>query len=209
MALTTNKRRRDKLDRQRSQWPSPELLREILRCEPAEGKLFWRERPLEMFGTERAWKSWNTRFAGTEACASNDGNGYRRGHVFGVMHPAHRVIFAMAHGEWPEDQIDHINGDRSDNRIENLRAVSHAENQRNRQRPSTNTSGVVGVTLVERDRWQAQITHEGRLIFLGYFSDFSEACSARTAADEKYGYHKNHGRAALPTETSENQGMST
>jgi len=101
----------------------------------------------------------------------------------------------MATGAWPPDQIDHVNGVRTDNRIENLRSVTHAENGRNQAIPRNNTSGVMGVARRTRGKkWHAQIKVGGKQIHLGSFDDKDEAIAARAAADIEHGFHENHGR---------------
>lgn len=179
--------------------PSPELLRKLLRYEPETGKLFWRERTPDMFedgeqGAEWACNRWNSRYSGKEAFATIDGRGYKQGSIFGRNYRAHRVIWAMVYGEWAEE-IDHIHGVKDDNRISELRAVTHVQNGRNKKRPSTNTSGVVGVRWNKRrQKWHARITVGGNQNHLGLFTDFDEAVAARKVAEVKYGFHENHGR---------------
>lgn len=174
---------------------TPKEMRKLLRYERETGKLFWLERPREMFPDERAWKIWNTRYAGKEAFTADNGNGYRRGAVFDKMYRAHRVIWAIHTGAWPDDHIDHINGVRDDNRIDNLRAVSHAENQKNCRGRKDNTSGVMGVHWYKRrGAWQAYIKVAGKNKHLGYFKSKEDAIAARAAAEIEYGFHENHGR---------------
>jgi hypothetical protein len=106
----------------------------------------------------------------------------------------HRVVFAVVHGRWPEGQIDHIDGDPTNNRIENLREVSGLENQRNMKRYTSNTSGYTGVRRTASGKWQALITDNGRRIHLGVFEDVGDAAAAYRAKADELGYHKNHGR---------------
>lgn len=103
----------------------------------------------------------------------------------------HRAILCPPNGM----QVDHINGDGLDNRRSNLRAVSAAENQRNKRINSNNTSGVAGVSYAERDAvWMASIKVDGKGKVLGHFQTFDEAVAARKAAEVHYGFHPNHGR---------------
>ena len=179
--------------------PNPELLRKLLRYEPDTGKLFWRERDVDMFsdGKHSAahnCASWNSRYANREAFTAYFTNDYKHGCIFGSHYLAHRVIWAMMHDEWP-DTIDHINGVPSDNRIKNLRSVSQSENCRNAKRPSNNKSGVCGVCWhKQKNKWAAQIKAGGKQKNLGYFDDFDDAVAARKKAEIKYGFHHNHGR---------------
>lgn len=171
-----------------------EIANDLLRYEADTGRMFWRERDKEWFPDERAWKVWNTRYAGAEAFTTPDGDGYLKGRLLGERYRAHRVIWLLHTGSWPSDQIDHINGNKSDNRIENLRDVSGQENLRNQRRRSTNTSGYAGVSWHKRDnRWSAQIWHDGRKRHLGLFKSRDEAVATRKQAEKRYGYHPNHG----------------
>jgi hypothetical protein len=180
--------------------PSPELLRKLLRYEPDTGRLFWRKRTPDMFegqsrNAQDCCNAWNNKFAGREAFTSISGKGYNSGAIFGRNYRAHRVIWAIFHGEWPRGQIDHINGNPSDNRIKNLRDVTNEENHRNMKTRSDNTSGVMGVFFYKtRKKWEAYIKTDGRKKHLGYFANIDDAIAARKAAEIKYGYHKNHGR---------------
>ena len=178
--------------------PTPDTLRELLSYDPGTGLLMWHPRPIEMFPDERTFKGWNTKYAGKEALTAVNDQGYRGGRIFCVCHNAHRVAWAVYHGAWPAKQIDHINGNKADNRITNLRDVSQTENLRNTVTYSTNTSGVCGVSWrKETCKWRAQITLRGKSCHLGYFADFDDAVAARKAAEVKYGFHPNHGRPAL------------
>ncbi len=180
--------------------PSPGLLRKLLRYEPDTGKLFWRERTPDMFegglySSERSCRAFNTRHADKEAFTSDSFDGYKQGMTLGKAYQAHRIVWALHYGEWPEGQIDHINGIRDDNRIVNLRVVSNSENCKNQKLRSTNTSGHLGVSWHKpTGRWQAYIQTSGRINYLGIFKDFEEAVKVRKEAEEKYGYHENHGR---------------
>lgn len=84
----------------------------------------------------------------------------------------HRVLWFWYYGEWPKGFIDHINHDRSDNRIENLRDVSNRENCSNRKNP--NKSGIVGV-YPDGNHWYSQTVKEGKYYYLGMFKTKEEA----------------------------------
>jgi hypothetical protein len=118
------------------------------------------------------------------------------GNIFGLRLPAHRVVWAIHRGVWPDGEIDHINGDRADNRISNLRDVTRSENARNAAKPRTNRSGVVGVNWrTSKGKWRAYISEGDRTTHLGYFDDFSEAVNVRIAEERRRGFHENHGRS--------------
>lgn len=90
--------------------------------------------------------------------------------------------------------MDHINGNTSDDRWENLREVTNAENLRNRKQAKTNKSGVTGVCWYKRtNKWKAYIHHVKKK-HLGFYATIEEAIAVRKAAEKRYGYHPNHGR---------------
>jgi hypothetical protein len=105
-----------------------------------------------------------------------------------------RVAFALMEGRWP-DCIDHVNGDKLDDRWENLREVTNAENLRNLPKYRNNTSGSVGVYwCADRSKWRVRIKVLGAFLSLGYYADFDSAVQVRKSAELKYGFHENHGR---------------
>lgn len=165
--------------------PTPEQLRQLLRYEPETGKLFWKKRPLSMFTSNRAGNAWNSRFAGKEALSSAHNTGYFCGGILGKVFLAHRVAWAVYYGEWPREEIDHINGDRKDNRISNLREASRLENSRNAARRSDNSSGLKGVG-VHKGQWRARMRIDGKSRHLGYFPTPEAAHAAYCEAAKKY-----------------------
>ena len=166
---------------------SPALLCRLLRYDPETGKLFWRARALSMFSLERAGRTWNTCYAGKEAFITDDTQGYKVGSIFGRLYKAHRVIWAMQTGEWPESHIDHRDLDPANNRWHNLREATRSQNLCNTNKRSNNTSGYKGVSWSKRSRkWKATITHQNKQHRLGYFSTPEEAHAAYRAAAEKH-----------------------
>lgn len=167
-----------------SELPNPSDLRKFLIYDADTGELFWLPR-------NNKW--WDGRYANTPALASPD-RGYRVGRFNKQKLYAHRAAWALYYGEWPGMVIDHINGDKSDNRISNLRVVAQVDNTRNQRRRINNTSGITGVTWDSaRRKWIAQISILGSGIRLGRFDDINDAAHARREADRKYGFHANHG----------------
>lgn len=175
-----------------------EMLYQLLICDPIAGTLTWKPRPASMFKTLRDCQTWNDLYAGQETFKTKDAEGYHWGKFNrGAPFRAHRIVWAMTTGSWPKEQIDHINGDKTDNRFANLREATDLQNRRNMKRPHTNKSGVCGVCWHKGDqKWVVQISHAGKRIRLGGFASLSDAASARKAAEIKYGYHPNHGRIA-------------
>lgn len=135
--------------------------------------------------------------AGTIAGGIHPHSGRRMIAFNGARYYAYRLIFAYHYGRWPLDELDHIDGDPGNDRIENLREVSHAENMKNRKMTGATKTGVLGVQLYKpTGKWRAKIRVGGRCFYLGYFDDFSEAVAARQAAEVYHGFHENHGRRA-------------
>jgi hypothetical protein len=172
-----------------------DFLRECLTYEAATGLLFWKKRPREHFSSSNAHASWNSQHAGARAGSPNVKRRWST-KIKLELYQNHRLAWALHYGCWPDDQIDHINGDPEDNRIANLRVVSNAENQRNASRKATNTSGATGVSWHRRDKiWHVSIRGGGRPRYLGSFHSLDQAVAVRKAAEREYGYHHNHGRA--------------
>ena len=177
---------------------TPANLRILLRYDPETGKLFWNKREATMFAAtprrtpEHVCANWNSQFAGKEALTSTTSHGYRSGRIFRKTFSAHRVIWAIQTGAWPSE-IDHINGDPSDNRWVNLRIATRSENTRNRGIPVSNNSGVKGVSQRRRDtKWRAHISHLGKQIHLGYFNCRTAAAFAYARASREF--HGDFGR---------------
>lgn len=125
---------------------------------------------------------------------SNDGKRYIQIRVYGRLDYAHRLAFLYMTGEFPEDEVDHQDGNGCNNVWSNLRAVTHAENTKNVRKTSANTSGVTGVVWDRKNKkWRAQIGYRGCNCPLGRFHDKEEAIAARKAAEVFYGFHENHG----------------
>lgn len=100
---------------------------------------------------------------------------------------AHRIAWALHHGAWPKDQIDHINGIKTDNRICNLREATNSQNGKNLKLSKANKSGVKGVCFCKQtNKWRALIKVNFKQIDLGRFTDLKDATNARKIAEEKY-----------------------
>lgn len=119
--------------------------------------------------------------------------GYLQVRLDGKFYYAHRLAWLIVHGEWPSEEIDHINGDRADNRICNLRQCTRSENLQNTPLSPRNTTGFRGVYFSRaKGRYCAQIQVRGKNIKLGYFSDPEKASEAYKAAKSKH--HRFEGR---------------
>lgn len=173
------------------------LLKDIVDYNPTTGKLFWKVRSSEVDPRSKQRKLFNTLWTGKEAFTRLNNDGYPSGKLFSKSIRAHRLIWALVHGEWPNGEIDHIDGDRANNKLSNLRLVDKSENQRNASRRVDNSSGVTGVSFSKANNvWVVRINNLGKRIVVGTFKDFDIAVEARQFAEELLGYHPNHGRAA-------------
>ena len=115
--------------------------------------------------------------------------GYYRIRVDNFLYLSHRLAWLYVHGTLPEF-VDHINRISTDNRIENLRPVTKAQNQQNHGISKTNKSGYVGVSWDKaRNKWFACIQHENKTIALGRFTDIEMARKAYQQAANKYHTH--------------------
>ena len=173
--------------------PSQAELQILFDYDPSTGILTWRPRPPSMFSSKAMCDGWNKRYAGKQALTAKS-NGYFIGAINNQMVKAHRVIWKFVYGvETPF--IDHIDHDRSNNRLMNLRKATRTENQQNCKKKSTNKSGTTGVWWnAVKQGWDASIGLNGRKKNLGRFKTKQEAIQARADAEILYNYHSNHGR---------------
>lgn len=145
---------------------------------------------------EFKWK-FNRRglFAGDIAGSVSKDSGYICIRVDKRLYRAHRLAWLYVYGKWPDDCIDHINHNRQDNRICNLREATKQDNQQNLSMNSANKSGVTGVSFYKAyGKWAAEISVKNEKIFLGYFSKLSDAAKARKNAELLYGFAEGHGK---------------
>lgn len=147
--------------------PSPEVLRQLLRYEPETGKLFWK---ITLS---------NRKPKGTEAFAGRGSHGYRHGGIYGGKYLAHRVIWAMEHGAWPKFTVDHVNGNKEDNRLCNLREATWSENNCNTGPRRRNKTGMKGVCFdTRKGKFLAQVAIQRRNYHIGYFNTAESAHAA-------------------------------
>lgn len=146
----------------------------LLNYESETGLFIWRE------------SNSNVSPVGSIAGRSVNSDGYRQICINSRHYKAHRLAWFYVHGSWP-DQIDHINGDRSDNRICNLRNVTSVENTQNQRVPHCNNrSGYLGVSKRTDGRFQADIRVDGEKKYLGNYETPEEASAAYIAAKRKF-----------------------
>ena len=158
-----------------------DLLNELFDYDKETGNLIWKNKPAKKVK------------AGAIAGSATD-NGYIKITINQKKYRAHRLVFLMHKGYLPKT-LDHINGDRKDNRIENLRPATVSQNAMNRDISSKNKSGYKGVWWDKhKNKWRAVIKTSGERIHLGYFANVEEAGQVmRKAREELHGSFANHG----------------
>ena len=152
---------------------SAQVLRDLLSYDPKSGQLSWR------FAHGR-----HGRIPAGPISNRVDSYGYLRIQLDGLPCRAHRVCWMLTHGSWPVGDIDHINGDRTDNRLCNLRDVDESTNMQNQRKPArNNTTGFLGVCLKRQGhpRWVAQLRIKGKTFHIGTFGSPEEAHAAYLA----------------------------
>jgi hypothetical protein len=146
---------------------SRERLAALFLYDPDSGRLSWKVRP-GIYSKVRP---------GDRAGCSTHG-GYRIIKFDRVPYYEHRVIWTLVTGADPDNQLDHINGDKSDNRIYNLREASGHQNRHNVLLSASNSSGFKGVVWNKRDgNWRSGLRYKGKYLFFGYFDDKIEAAA--------------------------------
>lgn len=122
--------------------------------------------------------------AGSRAGRERDMNGYWQIKIDYCLYYSHRLAWLYMTGHWPSLQIDHIDGNKGNNRWDNLREVNTKQNQENRNSKTRSKSGVRGVDWSDlQKQWRARIGHHCREIHLGWFATFEEAKAASDAAE--------------------------
>lgn len=150
----------------------------ILDYDPDTGVFTWRPRPREYFATRRAYSTWNARYAGAVS-KSPDATGYLLISINKRRYKAHRLVWLYMTGRWPTSLIDHIDGDRANNRFSNLREATPSQNAANSRARSDNHTGIRGVTWHEmRGKWRARIRAFGKEKHLGLFDNIDDAAAA-------------------------------
>lgn len=176
------------------------VVRRCIMHDPLLGELTWKLRTPDDFSDtgrskEHNCNNWNARFAGQPALDAVSNKGYRRGRFRKKQLCAHHVMWALVTGQWPSDEIDHINGDPGDNRFINLREATRTEQCRNRAVQANSKSRIPGVSWSDSiKRWRVRIGSNGKRIAIGSYHTKNEAIIARRAAEKALGYHPNHGR---------------
>lgn len=151
-----------------------ERLREVVHYEPSTGKFIRKVRLAQRHQV------------GDDACHPMS-NGYLRVGIDSERYLAHRLAWLYVYGEWPDGEIDHINGNRADNRIANLRVGTHAQNMQNRRNAQAGSShGVMGVYFHKQNRkWVAAVTVMKKTHYAGFYDTPEEAHQAYLRAKRR------------------------
>jgi len=150
-----------------------EKLKELFHYDPEIGTFTWLVRPC------------NSMQAGNRA-GTYDHKGYLRILYKGKLYMGHWLAWLYVYGKWPNNEIDHINGNPSDNTIANLRDVTRKQNMENKKVYKTSKTGYPGVSWHSRDKkWNVRIGHYGKRISLGYFDNLEDAIAVRIQAENK------------------------
>lgn len=165
------------------QLPCPTVARLLIQYDQDTGKLFWKPRAACFFTSGYFDKRsnanrWNVRYSGRETFNHPSKNGYLNGKFLGIATSAHRIAWTIFHGAWPEQEIDHINRTKTDNRICNLRQTDRAGNNLNRGANKSRGSHPKGVFKSCGGRWMARIGYKGKSLHGGTFDTIAQA-SAR------------------------------
>ncbi len=164
----------------------------------SNGTIYWRDRPKSHFKRHKDYKTWETKCKGKPSGKKNDSGYlitklYIRGNY--EIYRDHWIIWAMFHNEWPLDQIDHIDHNPLNNKIENLRLSNNKENKKNKGLQSNNKSGVNGVYWSNSCKcWRASIQINGKARHIGLYDDIEDAKIARMEKEKEFGFHPNHGK---------------
>lgn len=180
--------------------PSPELVRACVRFDGEH--FYWRHRTDSLFKTAMARDIWNRRFPGQRITIKRMRNGYDAIRIHSTLILIHRLIWVLHYGEWPKGELDHINGDIRDNRIENLRDVNKSFNMRNQYLRKDNTSGMPGVVWCKGHKsWRVNVATPERRHYIGSFKTKEEAIQARLDAQVRLGFTARHGTPRPKPET--------
>ncbi len=160
-----------------------ENLRELLDYKPSTGIFTWKSRPLELFRSKRSRNIWNTRYS-SKIAGGIKSNGYRYISINKKRYLAHRLAWLYMYGCLPMYQIDHVNGSRHDNRIDNLREATPLENNQNiRVCQKGNVTGILGVHFHKQSgMYRSRIQFNGKQSYLGLFKTMKDAHKAYVEA---------------------------
>tara|TARA_R110001606_G_scaffold27768_3_gene88653 strand:+ start:2256 stop:2783 length:528 start_codon:yes stop_codon:yes gene_type:complete len=155
-------------------------IRSILNYDNATGVFTWKEKP-------------TSKVSIGDVAGCVNAHGYRVITINKKQYREHRLAWLYVYGYTPK-KLDHINRNKTDNRVSNLRPISTQGNARNQGLNPRNKSGFNGVLWCKlSSKWRAQIVVSGKAISIGFFSCFVDACWARYGYNIMHGFHPTHG----------------
>ncbi|HGK4602813.1 HNH endonuclease [Yersinia enterocolitica] len=141
--------------------------------------------------------SWQRQYPVGSIAGWKDKDGYLKIMVHRIAYQAHRLAWFYVHGVWPSGTIDHVDMDKANNKISNLRDSTFTSNMHNRGKNKTNTSGFKGVTWNKKSaKWQASINAKNKWRYLGLFKSKEDA--ARAYDDAAMEFHGEFARLNFP-----------
>ena len=162
--------------------PAQAYLRQCFDYDPQTGVLTWRDRPREHFNTDQSHKCWTTKWPGKPAGSPNC-KGYMQVGLVGTLLLNHRIIWQLVHGMVPAT-LDHVNGNRLDNRLANIRPCTASQNMMNRKLGGSK-SGFRGVRKLKRGGWEVRITVSRQQYTVGSYPTIEDAITARIEAEAR------------------------
>lgn len=179
-------------------------LRQLVRYDPDSGVVFWLPRTVEHYANcapqwrEGVCYKFNRNKAGKPAGGCYP-NGYVGIEIRGREYKAHRVAWALVHGEWPTHDIDHRDGNRENNRIKNLRLAPGGINQRNAACRKDSRSGLSGVTWNKRkQKWRVRLKVDKVMHHFGAYSDLEQAKVVALEKRRELGFTERSGHPPAP-----------
>lgn len=178
------------------------MLLRVIYYDSDTGIFTWRYRPIDLFNSvdkiENVSKMWNTRFA-NKIAGNITRKGYRRIQIkingIGKSYLEHVLAWFYVTGEYPDNEIDHIDHNGTNNSFNNLRIVSHNENGKNQSMSKNNTSGHNGICWHEQSgKWLARVKYNNKYVLQKTFININDAILERDKILKIYRFHKNHGR---------------
>lgn len=171
-----------------------ETVNSLMEYNEVTGKAFWKVRGCGLFNSSRIWACWNSRYAEKEIGCVDKDTGYIKFAIGNKTYYLHQIIWILRFGHKPKF-IDHIDHNKTNNRLVNLREVERVGNATNMPKRQDNTSGRVGVWR-QRKKWVGEICIGGITTKSIPFLSYAEACEWRSMMERSLSFHENHGNAA-------------
>lgn len=174
-------------------------IKDFFKYNPSTGEITRKTPPSKYFSCDKKRDEYFQKVSISSPFKTIATGGYLKGSFYKKDYSAHRVAWFLFYGFWPSLHIDHIDGNRKNNKISNLRQVTVSLNNKNLSISKRNKTGCVGVSWDNQNKkWRACIRIDKKTINLGRFTDIESAISARKDAEKEFGFHVNHGKLFNP-----------